>query len=96
MAKNTPILPTYHMSKWVTRLWETDRRYYVGEVKQNLFGQWVLVKRWGSQFSRRGNSQTVVAADRHQAMHLLELLEKRRVQRHYRPVGGDCSPCNNR
>ena len=56
-------------------------------MKQDIFGQWILVKRWGSQFSRRGNSQTIVVRDRQRAVQLLDEVARRRVQRHYRPVG---------
>ncbi len=87
MAKNALPHPTYQMNQWVTRIWETDRRYYVSEVKQDIFGQWILVKRWGSQFSRRGNSQTVVVGDRDRAVEMLDDVARRRAQRHYRLVG---------
>lgn len=83
MTKSTPC---YALDRWVTRIWQTDRRYYVGEVKQDLFGRWVLMKRWGSLYSRRGNSQTIVARDYNAATRLLEDVAKQRQARHYRPV----------
>ena len=79
--------PDYCLDKWVTQVWETDRRYYIGEVKQDIFGQWILMKRWGSQFNRRGNSKTIHAGDYDNAVHLLKDVAKRRTARHYRSVG---------
>lgn len=83
MTKHTP---DYELSKWVTRVWATDRRYYIGEVKQDIFGSWVLHKRWGSNFSRRGNGQMVSARDYDSALKMLDGVAKERKARHYRTM----------
>jgi len=71
-------------SRWQRAYWITDRRYYVAEVKQDLFGAWVLERTWGSRFSQRGNCSTILAENYEDALARLAEVEKRRKARGYR------------
>lgn len=76
----------YDLGKWVMRVWQTDSRYYIGEVKQDIFGQWCCHRSWGSRTSRRGNSMTRPANSYEKALALLEETDKRRKARGYQEV----------
>lgn len=77
----------YDTNNWRMERWETDRRFYVAEVRQDLFGNWILIRSWGSLRTQRGNSMTVMAQDYCQARQLLEEVAKRRKARGYHHVG---------
>ena len=50
-------MPTYSPDRWQRHSWQTDSRYYMAEVTQDLFGQWQLHRTWGSRTSARGGEQ---------------------------------------
>ncbi|MEO0488041.1 MAG: hypothetical protein AAFZ49_00610 [Cyanobacteria bacterium J06659_2] len=74
----------YDLKKWVLRTWITDRRYYIGEVKQMLGGEWVCRQRWGSRTSRFSRSRNLPATSYAEALSLLDATAKRRTARGYR------------
>lgn len=71
---------------WLSKRWQTDRRYYVVEVGQDLWGNWLVKRNWGGLRSRRGNSITMPADNYEHALELLAAIEKRRLSRHYTPT----------
>lgn len=71
------------LDKWIAKRWQTDTRYYVAEIVQDLFGTWVLKRSWGGLRSRQGSSTTLPAENYHHATKLLADVEKRRKQRGY-------------
>ncbi|MEZ4682107.1 MAG: hypothetical protein R2932_48665 [Caldilineaceae bacterium] len=73
-------------SRWQCACWVTDRRYYVAEVKQDIFGAWVLERTWGSRFSQRGNHSTVLAQNYDHALVLMGEVAKRRIARKYMKI----------
>lgn len=77
----------YQKEKWVFNLWKSDTRLYVGEVKQDLFGQWILHLTWGGLHNRLGNTKTVVADTYDDATILMEKVAQRRIAHGYRLVG---------
>lgn len=79
-------MPTYSPDRWQRHHWQTDSRYYLAEVTQDLFGQWQLHRCWGSRVSARGNEQRLAAASYEEAVHLLHDTARRRKQRGYQPV----------
>jgi hypothetical protein len=81
-------MPHYELARWRRRRWETDRRYYVAEVRQDLWGRWLLYRRWGSRTTARGNHQTLPADSYEEALALLAAPLGRGRQRGYREVGG--------
>ncbi|MEM7132097.1 MAG: WGR domain-containing protein [Chloroflexota bacterium] len=73
----------YDTEKWQAKRWETERRYYVAELRQDLFGGWCIERHWGARYSRQGNSLTISANDYVHALELLEEVAKRRQLRGY-------------
>lgn len=37
----------YQLDKWKRQDWRENTRNYSREIRQNLFGQWVMLRRWG-------------------------------------------------
>lgn len=76
----------YQSDRWMTLRWQTDTRYYVAEVMQDLFGNWLLRRSWGGLRSARSQSMTVHADSYEHALQLLADVQKRRTQRGYRII----------
>lgn len=72
--------------RWLTKRWQTDTRYYVVEVTQDLFGNWLVKRSWGGLRSHRGSSLTLPADNYDHALALLAAVEKRRKGRRYTPT----------
>ncbi|MEL7227434.1 MAG: hypothetical protein AAGL17_22035 [Cyanobacteria bacterium J06576_12] len=70
----------YQVEKWQRQDWRKGSRHYCCELKQDLFGRWVLLRRWGrvSDFMDRVWKNCVIAT--------------RTVSQHLRPsLGGEQS-----
>ncbi len=79
-------MPLYMPERWQRHHWQTEQRYYIAEVTQDLFGQWLLRRSWGSHHSARGNEQRLPAASYEEALRLLQATARRRNTRGYRPL----------
>jgi len=66
--------------------WQTPTRHYSVELRQDLFGTWVLTRAWGSRSSRRGSGSTTPAADQEAGRAMVAAEARRRTQRGYRLV----------
>lgn len=76
-------MPRYDPQHWTRYHWQTDRRYYVAEIKQDLFGTWLCQCLWGALNSHRGSSKTFMADDYPAALAQLEAIAKRWHRRGY-------------
>lgn len=66
-----------------TRRWTTDRRYYSLRIQRNLFGEWELLKAWGSRYDKLGGHQVIPAETLDEVTKLLEAESSRRQRRGY-------------
>lgn len=80
MSQTTPAIDIH---QWCKKRWTTASRYYVVEIKQNLFGEWLIERRWGGLKNHRGNCQSTTTENYHHALSLLDSIEKRRKTRGY-------------
>lgn len=64
--------------------WEnkSNERYYNAVLTQDLFGDWVVIKSWGSK-ARRGGSKTFLCASYGEGINYLEKMNKLRERRGY-------------
>ena len=46
----------YQVENWRRQDWCKNTRYYSVELKQNLFGQWIVLRRWGRVTALEGQS----------------------------------------
>ncbi len=80
----------YQLEKWKRQDWHKGSRHYSCEVRQNLFGQWVVLRRWGRVSAMRGKCIEVVCdgeafqGNRYeQGLEIFETVGKRRTKRGY-------------
>lgn len=73
----------YQLDRWQRRDWRKASRHYSCELRQNLFGQWVVLRRWGRVTAIKGQSIEHTCASYEEGAEILNSVAKRRVQRGY-------------
>ena len=73
----------YQLDKWKRQDWRKNPKHYSCEVRQNLFGQWVVLRRWGRMSAMHGQSIEVVCDRYEEGLAIFEAVEKRRAKRGY-------------
>ena len=73
----------YQLDKWKRQDWRKKSKHYSCEVRQNLFGQWVVLRRWGRMSAMQGQSIEVVCNCYEEGLEIFETVEKRRAKRGY-------------
>ncbi len=74
----------YQLDKWKRQDWHKGSRHYSCEVRQNLFGQWVVLRRWGRVSTLQGQSIEVVCDRYEHGIEIFDAVKQRRAQRGYR------------
>jgi predicted DNA-binding WGR domain protein len=75
----------YQLDKWKRQDWRKNSRHYSCEVRQNLFGQWVVLRRWGRVSALQGQSCEELCDGYEKGLEIFAAVEKRRSQRGYSP-----------
>ena len=73
----------YQVEIWQRQDWQKDTKHYSAELRQNLFGQWVVLRRWGRVTALQGQSLEHTCESYEQGLELLSAIEKRSSQRGY-------------
>ncbi len=73
----------YQLDKWKRQDWHKGSRHYSCEVRQNLFGQWVVLRRWGRVSALQGKSIEEVCDRYEQGLEIFDVVGKRRTKRGY-------------
>ncbi len=73
----------YQLNKWKRQDWHKETRHYSCEVRQNLFGQWVVLRRWGRVSALKGQSSEYPCGSYEEGVEVFEAVEKRRAKRGY-------------
>ncbi|MCB1875794.1 MAG: hypothetical protein KDH88_07465 [Chromatiales bacterium] len=66
--------------------WRSDDHYYLADLHQDLFGQWILLQAWGSLYSERGNLRRTPVDSKEAGLKRLRQIATRRKTRGYRLV----------
>lgn len=61
--------------------WENATRWYEAELIQDLFGDWLLIRRWGGLHSNRHGKNTEHVSDKNSGLALLEKIDAERKAR---------------
>jgi hypothetical protein len=69
--------------------WETETRYYLAWLHQDLFGEWVVYRMWGGKRNGRGSSRLDRVASEEEGRRLLEAIAKTRRAHGYREMPND-------
>ena len=75
---------SYEVERWQRQDWQKGTRHYCSELKQDLFGRWVVVRRWGRVTATNGQSREHYCNSYEEGMAMLSKIERRRLQRGYR------------
>ena len=70
-------------SKWQNWSWQSENRYYHLILSQNLFGEWLIIKKWGGLRTRIHGSKTHYFNDFDEVATSLIKIQKRRTTRGY-------------
>ncbi len=81
------IIVSYKFYKWINiyMRWEHSEkaRYYEAYIKKDLLGDIVLIKTWGSKYSRLGNNTQEIYISYEEALKKLLNLHQYRIKRGY-------------
>ena len=79
---------SYELDKWVQSKWQRNTRFYTLTLCQNLYGEWIITKTWGSAVTRVfGKSKNLDCPNYQSGLEAYYKLEKRREKRGYKRVG---------
>jgi predicted DNA-binding WGR domain protein len=74
----------YEQARWLYSAWSKDTRFYGLKLTQNIFGNWIVERNWGSQLHRgSGQSKYWECGSYEQALQLYRSQEHRRQRRGY-------------
>ena len=73
----------YQYDQWIKQKWTTETRYYIVEVRQDMFGTWLVESTWGSRSTKLGNNKQWHVDTHEKALSILESIKKRRIVRGY-------------
>ena len=73
----------YQIENWQRQDWRKGSRHYSCELRQNLFGQWVILRRWGRVSAVKGQSIEHHCENYDEGLLMLSAVTKRRAQRGY-------------
>ena len=77
---------SYMHSNWQHCRWERDTRYYEITLEQDLWGQWIITRCWGSKVSRQSQTKIEHPSDITSAIARYQILQKERQRKQYAPV----------
>ncbi len=68
----------------VFQAWETERKYYRAHLSQDLFGDWIVERTWGSKISRRAGEKPDYCFSYQDGICKLSNIGKRRMRHQYK------------
>jgi hypothetical protein len=74
----------YQLDKWQHSSWQKDTRFYLLELCQDLFGNWIIKRTWGSSVKQDfGRSNSTICPDYQTGLIWYEKQASRRSRRGY-------------
>ena len=74
----------YQLERWQHSVWKKETRSYGLDLCQDLWGNWVVRRTWGSNLNRgTGQSKDILCSDFETALELFHKQEIRRRKRSY-------------
>jgi hypothetical protein len=74
----------YQLEKWQHSAWRKETRFYSIELCQNLFGNWIVKRTWGSAVKRDFGRETYsICPDYQTGLQWYEQQQSRRQKRGY-------------
>lgn len=66
-----------------TERWESEKQFYELQLSVDLFGDWILLRNWGSKFSGRRGMKRDVTVDESAALKTMKRARARRRSQGY-------------
>lgn len=76
-------LPEIESIKWKRYEFESENRYYVIILQQNIFHEWSIIKYYGGKFNKLGNMKIEICDSYEDAQNKIEKLQNKRKSRKY-------------
>lgn len=74
----------YRLELWQRSIWQKDSRFYRLELCQDLFGNWIVQKTWGSAVKLDyGRTNSIICPDYQTGLREYQKLQIRRQLRGY-------------
>ena len=74
-----PAAGSYRLHDWQQLRWQKGVRYYRAEFQQDLWGDWILVRRWGRRGDKTGRVLNLCCESyQHGAKTLARTIRRRR------------------
>ena len=81
------VMLTYQVEQWKSARWQRGDRFYWCEVKEDLWGNWLVMRHWGGVSSGKWGVKETVCKSLTEAEALFDAVAKRREKRGYVLVG---------
>jgi len=75
--------PSYDPPQGQEMFWQRGDRFYWCALRQNLFGEWVLLRKWAGRRTGKGGQRETLCADIEEGHRLMRDVLKRRRRRGY-------------
>jgi len=76
----------YLVDQWQLKIWQSETRYYRAEIKQDLFGQWLLECQWSGLWQKGGRSTITTLNSYEQGQTAMKAIERKRQAHGYHEV----------
>ena len=76
----------YKANDWRRKVWLSETRFYSAELRQDLFGDWMLECQWSGKHQKGGRIKRDYVNSYEEGLARFEEIEKRRLKRGYQEV----------
>ena len=73
----------YFIHLWQLKIWHSNTRYYRAEIKQDIFGQWILECQWSGLWQKGGRNIIKVLSSYEEGQNAMKDIEKKRQAHGY-------------
>lgn len=75
------------LEAWRCFQWVKETRYYEAQLHQDLWGIWIVTRRWGRRHSPKGQTRNTLFTSYEQGLKALDEIVQRRQKRGYTMIG---------
>lgn len=80
---DTPMKNNFSFNHWKDWCWKSETRYYKLSLCQNLFSDWIIIKKWGGLKTKIQGSKTLYCESSGEINNIFTETHKRRLSRGY-------------
>lgn len=76
----------YLTQLWQLKIWHSETRYYRAEIKQDIFGSWILECQWSGLWQKGGRITITPLNSYNEGQTAMKAIEKKRQAHGYHEV----------